>query len=134
MTAQFESVQQEFDESERLKYAPVLVFGLAALCDIIRADEDFQDEVRVVEYECDRRNIKTLNLSAAAARAVGVPRIIPALLPSAGGPDIDKKSVLDALRAVLADNPSLENYSRFASELPSMSDDIVSVLKDSAKA
>lgn len=129
MTVQFETVQREFDESERLKYAPMLVFGLDALCGIIRADEDLEDEVRIVEYECRRRKMKTLNLSAFDARAKGIPRVIPVMPGKSGGHSADtrragRKSVAEAVEAILRDNPALEYYKRFVAGLPLLPDDI----------
>ncbi len=112
MIEQFENAQSDFGPEERLKYEPLLIFGLEELLALIRKEEELEDEIRIVEYECRKMNIQTLKLKPSVARKKQIPALIPSTEKLYG-----KDELIVALKAILKENPRLEHYGRFLEKI-----------------
>lgn len=112
MDEQFERAQSDFSAEEKLSYGPILVFGLANLHDMIRKEDEMEDEIKIVEFECRKRNIPTVKLKPSLARKKNAPRLLPSLSGTA-----KKESVLLGLDAVLKTNHFLKHYREFFDKL-----------------
>jgi len=146
MMKDFEEAQNDLEEKDKIRYQPELFFGLESLCELIRCEEELEDEVKVVEDICRRRGIKTLHLARSRARSQGKKYLsvspvysdgkesaaIMVLLPRVIPVNVDKDSCLrreftiekvrQAIEMAIDGNDAFIYYRRFLEALKDMDD------------
>lgn len=115
MGGAFAQLQSELPEGQEIQYQPYLLFGMDALCALIRAEEDLADEVAVVESLCDSLQIKYKKISLDLARRKQIPSLIPyAVNDSKNG---FRENAIAGLLKVMEANPHLQHYGKFLAEV-----------------
>ncbi|MEI8217981.1 MAG: CpXC domain-containing protein [Elusimicrobiota bacterium] len=95
------------DADQKFSYRPILVFGLDALIEIIHADDQWEDELAILEFLSEELHFSVISLHPAQARRNDLPRLLPSV-PVAGGNR--RASVLAGLELLLGHNELLSHF------------------------
>jgi hypothetical protein len=117
MNADIDTALEGLPPEERFSYRPILVFGLDALLEIIRREDELEDELSIVEFMAEESHLAVVRLHPAIARRTGMLRILPTV-PVPG--ETPRACVLAGLRDLLKLN---ENLSHFRSALDRIEQD-----------
>jgi hypothetical protein len=107
MAADFKRAVDGLPPGQSIDYEPVLLFGLDDLVELIREDDEANDESKILEYIAEDIGVGIVYLDPCKARAKKMPKIIPHSGKSA---DISRAEVLGGLKFLLQENPNLEYY------------------------
>ncbi len=117
MHEQYATAQEDLSGEDKLNYEPMLVFGLEQLQDLIKEDEEVEDEIRIVDYECSKKNLKTISLKRSVARKNKIPRLLPV-----NEGNLRLGSVIAAVEKIIKSNPYLEHYEDFLKKLNALTE------------
>lgn len=107
MKQDFTDAMAALGEAERINYEPVALFGLDRLAELLRADEENDDEVFILEYARAELGLDVIKLKRSAARQAGLPCALPALR----GPDKSARAaVIGGIKKLLAYNGNLLRF------------------------
>ena len=107
MITDFNKAMAALEADARIRYQPLLLFGLNALVDLIRNDEDENDEAAVLSHVCGEAGVHLLHLHPSITRAQQLVKILP-YVPNPGASLRDQ--VLAGLEKLIAYNPHLVRY------------------------
>lgn len=107
MNEDFEKAMETMPDGAEITYQPMVLFGLDRLVDIIREEEEINDEISILEYSFSDIGVDILRLKPAAARERKLPRCIPC----APG-ESQRTGVIKGLKKILAFNPSLQWFEK----------------------
>jgi len=114
MKSDFELAMNGVPDPERPCYEPLLVFGLDALVDMLKAEDELSDELRIMEYVAQDLNIHLIYLHPYMARQRLVPHILPALKSTSS---TSRDDVISGLGKLLKSYPHLEKLSGFKKKI-----------------
>jgi hypothetical protein len=107
METDFKQAMAALETDKRLKYKPLLIFGLDTLLELVRNDEDENDEVAILNYVSKEIGVRLIQLHPSLTRELQLVKLLP-YVPSAGAPLRDQ--VLAGLEKLVAYNPNLVRY------------------------
>jgi len=114
MNQDFQKVQQDLKEEDKIKFSPIIIFGLEKLVELLNFEELQEEETEIVKYICQQYNLKTIELSCTQARKEHIPRIIP-LLNSENKTKTEQ--IIDGLEKIISFSPDLVCYKKFLEQL-----------------
>jgi hypothetical protein len=88
-------------------YEPIVLFGLDALVEIIRDDDEMNDESKILEYIAEEHGLMVIELIPSAARQSKLPALLPSLASKRGNL---RDQVLAGLICLLEHNDRLTHY------------------------
>lgn len=77
MREDFEQATKDLLAEEVITYEPVLLFGLDALYDIVRTEEEDLDEIAILEYCAKDLGLSLIHLKPSLSRPLHIPMVIP---------------------------------------------------------
>jgi hypothetical protein len=101
---------QAVEGGMKIPYAPVLLFGMDVLVDLMQKETEEADQGAVVESMAKTAGVRVLSLPLSKARTLGVPAKLPFLGAGADG-------LRQGLKAVLAANDRLTVYAELLQKL-----------------
>jgi len=107
MEADFKHAMSALETDKQLKYKPLLIFGLDLLVELIRNDEDENDEVSILNYVHKEIGVRLIQLHPSLTRELQLVKILP-YVPAAGAPL--REQVLAGLKKLIDYNPNLTRY------------------------
>jgi hypothetical protein len=107
MELDFQRAMSALESDKRLQYKPLLLFGLDSLVELIRTDEDENDEVAILKYVYKEIGVHLLHLHPSVTRSFQLVKVLP-YVPSAGAPL--RETVLSGLEKLLKYNANLVRY------------------------
>ncbi|MGA2091225.1 MAG: CpXC domain-containing protein [Endomicrobiales bacterium] len=107
MNTDIENALTGLPSDQKFAYQPILVFGLDALLEIVRREDEWEDELAIAEFLAEQFHITMINLHPAKARLKGMLRLLPSLPVS--GKDM-RGCVLAGLRFLLQHNEHLSHF------------------------
>jgi hypothetical protein len=110
----FAEAQAAFEEKDRFKYEPVLLFGLESLVEFLEGEQEQKDQADVAAAICREQDIPFRSISPGAARKKRLPLVLPLGNPSER-PARDE--VLAGLGRLLKENPALDFYQKTRQEI-----------------
>jgi hypothetical protein len=109
----FHEAQAVYEEKDRLRYEPVLLFGLESLVEMMHEEESRAEQSQIAEALCRQEQIPYTLLPPAVARRRGLPRV----LPGASSTSPNRDELLAGIERLLAINPSLTLYATLRDSL-----------------
>jgi hypothetical protein len=88
-------------------YEPLVLFGLDALVEIIREDDEKNDEAKILKYIAKELGLKLVDLSPSAARLTGLPSVLPELSSHKGN---TRAQIIAGLQRLIEHNDRLSHY------------------------
>jgi hypothetical protein len=107
MMADFDRAMKDFDPERQFSYKPVLLFGLDALVELIRRDEEENDEAAILEYIAEDAGLSVIRLHQYLARPHRIPKALPYLPMKTGD---QREKIIAGLRMLLEKNEHLSLY------------------------
>jgi len=107
MNTDFNQAMSALASDARIEYQPLLLFGLHTLVDLIRRDEDENDEVAILSHVHNDIGVHLIHLYPSRTRARQLVKILP-YVPSAGS--ALRAQVLAGLEKLIAYNSHLVRY------------------------
>ena len=107
MEIDFKHAMSALETDKRLKYKPLLIFGMDFLVELIRNDEDENDEVSILNYVHKEIGVRLIQLHPSLTRELQLVKLLP-YVPAAGAPL--REQVLAGLEKLIAYNPHLVKY------------------------
>ena len=107
MDVDFQRAMAAVDADKRLQYKPLLLFGLDALVELIRNDEDENDEAAILSHIHKDIGVHLIHLHPSITRSLQLVKILP-YVPCAGAPL--RETVLAGLEKLTNYNPHLVRY------------------------
>lgn len=114
MITGFREAQNVYAEKDRIRYDPVLVFGLESLVEMMTDEEARGEQSQIAEVLCKEEKIPFVVLPPARARGHRLPRVLPV---TTAGASPTRAEVLSGIDKLLAKNPALSIYSEVKSRL-----------------
>ena len=109
MKDDFVQATKDLIADEVINYEPILLFGLDALTDIVRTEEEDLDEISILEYCAKDLGLTLIHLKPSLSRPLHIPMVLPKL-PSKG--DGIRKEILAGLDVLLKYNDRLTCFDR----------------------
>jgi len=97
-----------------ITYKPILMFGLDSLVELIRDEQEQEDEMSILEYFADSYGLSTIRLRPHYARTNKIPRLLP--VSKEKGADM-REEIIDGLKVLLRHNNLLSHYAEFLVKL-----------------
>jgi hypothetical protein len=110
MQKEFKTALEGFDEKQKIKYEPLLLFGIENLVLLLRTEQDIEDEETILKYVALKLSLDTVVIAPSLARKLGIPKVLP--IPK-GIKGIDSKSLIKGLQIFTEYNSNLQYYSDF---------------------
>jgi hypothetical protein len=107
MDEDFANAMEAMMDESKPAYRPMLLFGLDALVDAIRLDEEKSDESKILHYLARELDLKLIELIPSAARAGGLPVTLPSLESQKGNL---RCRIIAGLHRLLESNDRLIHY------------------------
>jgi hypothetical protein len=107
MSKEFKLASDSFEEKQKLKYEPVLLFGIEDLVFLLRTEQDIEDEESILKYIAPRLSLDTKKISPSRARKLGIPKVLP--IPK-GTKNMEAKFLVSGLQTLIKYNPNLLHY------------------------
>jgi hypothetical protein len=116
MLSGFKDTRQTFEGKKRIDYEPVLLFGLAALIEMMEIEAARAAQSQIAQIICQEKGIDFTLLRPSEARQLGIMRAIPKegknRLPS-------REGILKGLEKILKINPALDLYAQLCKTIQS---------------
>jgi hypothetical protein len=109
MMDDFQSALVQMEDGEKINYEPVLLFGLDALTDIVRTEEEDLDEISILEYCAKELGLELIKLQPSLSRPLHIPRTLPRLKIKGAGL---REEILAGIDVLLKYNDRLTCFSR----------------------
>ena len=110
MREDYEHMRAVFADNHMLDVEPILVFGLEPLRNMLRQDDEMEDEVRIAEHLAKNLRLKVIGTERAYAREHKLPWRLPCAVGD-GRPTL--VAAVAGLKAILKANPRLSGYRRW---------------------
>lgn len=121
----FQTAQGGLNEGERLSYAPVSLFGLDELVDVLTLEQEKKDQGDILDLLAAKLDLTVLRIKQSLAREKNIPDRLPLVKTEARGIDNLKKG----LAVLLKENDRLSVYQALLDALPHRLD-LNDILKD----
>jgi hypothetical protein len=112
MEDDFEKATAATPRAAKIMYAPIILFGLDDLVQLIKEEDELGDEISVLNYSAGDIGIDVINLSPSLARRYKLPRCIPSMASAAGRENHPRAGVIAGLKALIGFNPNLTWYAK----------------------
>ena len=110
MEEDFKKATVEIMPEGMISYKPILLFGLDSLVELIRDEQEQEDENSILEYFAESYGLTILTLKPYFARVNKIPKVLPVLKAN----DSDRRSeIIEGLKVLLRHNNLLSHYSTF---------------------
>jgi hypothetical protein len=116
MIDEMEAAKNGFGDGHVVDYEPILLFGIEDLIQMLKSEQDVQDEEMILEYICSSLDIDIFKIRQSLARKLNVPKVIPIMK---GVKKKDLSSINCALHALIKYNPNLISYVHLSEKLSS---------------
>ncbi|HBU70016.1 MAG TPA: hypothetical protein DEE98_06475 [Elusimicrobia bacterium] len=110
MEKDFKNAMSELGDTKSIKYEPMLVFGMDTLVEIIKNDDAFNDEVRILEHMAKELELALIKLHPALARPKDMPRVLPKPKASKAS---ERDDFIAGLSCLIKHNQHLSSYRKF---------------------
>jgi hypothetical protein len=107
MKKEFELALANFEGKQKIKYDPLLLFGIEDLVLLLRTEQDIEDEESILKYLASKLSLNTIKIAPNLARKLGIPKILP--MPK-GEKKLEFKSLISSLQILIRHNPNLLHY------------------------
>ncbi|HOW28010.1 MAG TPA: CpXC domain-containing protein [Elusimicrobiota bacterium] len=111
----FQKSQDASPEEEKIKYPPVIFFGLDTLVSLLSKEQEEQDQGEIAASLAVSAGIKIARLSPSLARRSGVPAILPYVSHERKSPS---QQILEGLHRIVKANDRLSVYLQWKDDLP----------------
>ena len=111
MEDDFEKATAATPDGAKILYAPIILFGLDELVQLIKEEDEISDEISILKYSAGDIGVNVINLRPVFARACKLPRSIPSA-GDAGDGKHTRADVIAGLKALVAFNRNLTWYAR----------------------
>ncbi len=108
MLSDFKNAQDALLPEEKIKYEPMLFFGLDAFLEFLHREEELQDEIEIVKYLSEKFSIPTIKLRPSKARERNIPNIFPAIKVTPS--DTQKQQIINGLKKIFEFCYELQTY------------------------
>jgi hypothetical protein len=110
MQKEFKIALESLDEKQEIKYEPLLLFGIENLVLLLRAEQDVEDEEKILKHVALKLSLNAVGIPPSIARKLGIPKVLP--LPK-GVKEIDSESLIKGLQVLTKYNSNLQHYVEF---------------------
>jgi hypothetical protein len=107
MSKEFKLASDSFEEKQKLKYEPIMLFGIEDLVFLLRMEQDIEDEESILKYIAAKLSLDIIKISPSRARKLGIPKILP--VPK-GKKSMEAKFLISGLQTLIKYNPNLLHY------------------------
>ncbi|MDR3256177.1 MAG: CpXC domain-containing protein [Endomicrobium sp.] len=114
MCKEFELALENFEEKQKIKYEPLLLFGIEDLIILLRSEQDIEDEEMILKYLASKILLDTIKIVPSLARKLGIPKVLP--VPK-GEKSIETKSLISGLQILIKHNANLQHYIEFLDKI-----------------
>lgn len=105
----FKKAEDAMPASSKINYEPMILFGLDELVNLIKEEDEINDEISILEYSARDMGLEVVKLKPALAREVKLPRCIPSEhchgRPARGG-------IIEGLKKLVNFNPHLTWFAK----------------------
>lgn len=91
----------------KINYAPILIFGIESLIEILKIESDTECEEEILKYIQSLIAVDIIDIKPSIARKLRIPKLIPVKKNS---PEINYENIVSALYDLAAYNPHLISY------------------------
>jgi hypothetical protein len=126
MSKEFKLALNSFEEKQKIKYEPLLLFGIEDLVSLLRMEQDIEDEESILKYIAPKLSLNTVKIIPSLARKLGIPKILP--IPK-GEKNIEVKFLISGLRTLMKYNHNLLHYVECLEKISSQKTIIVDLKK-----
>jgi hypothetical protein len=110
MEEDFKKATEEIMPEGIMTYKPILMFGLDSLVELIRDEQELEDESSVLKYFAESYDLSILDIKPYFARANKIPRT----LPVSKAKDLDMRAeIIEGIKVLLKHNSLLSHYENF---------------------
>jgi hypothetical protein len=114
MYREFKIASENFDEKQKIKYVPFLIFGIENLISMLCLERDIEDEESILKYIASKLSLDIIKIAPSLARKLEIPKVLP--IPK-GEKNIEIELLLSGLKTLIEYNPNLEHYIKFFEKL-----------------
>jgi hypothetical protein len=109
MHEDFDKAVEAMPAGSKLAYDPIIMFGLDELVQLIKEEDEINDEISILEYSAKDTGVEVIKLKPALARAVKLPRCMPS---ERGHKKPDRNGIIEGLRKLVNFNPHLTWFTK----------------------
>lgn len=107
MDQDFKKALDAMPDSTKLTYRPMILFGLDRLVDILKEEDEINDEISILEYSAQELGIELIRLKPSTARELKLPRVMPCT-----NIDNQREGIIDGIKKILDHNQHLQWYAK----------------------
>ncbi|OGS20191.1 MAG: hypothetical protein A2252_11110 [Elusimicrobia bacterium RIFOXYA2_FULL_39_19] len=110
MKEDFAASQEKFEPEEKVKYQPIIMFGLDSLVELLNHENDLADETEIVRYLSKDAGLKIIRIEMFHAREKKIPENLPCAEDIAKTNLSLRENVLSGLKKIIELSPELVIY------------------------
>jgi hypothetical protein len=114
MREEFELALKSFEEKEKIRYEPLMLFGIEDLVSLLHSEQDIEDEEMVLKYLVSELPLDIVKIAPNLARKLRIPKILPI---SKEGGNLEAKSLISGLQILTKYNSNLLYYIEFLDKI-----------------